>query len=62
MMLEIYQTGKLPPLTVVECNSVVYNLEGRVPYLKCLKKDEIVAMFFVNNIAGIKEIESDAKC
>lgn len=58
MKLEIYQVGKLPPLTVVECD--YWSLEG-VDYdrLECSKNGYIVAVFFINNIAGFKEVGAD---
>ena len=59
MKLEIYQTGKLPPLTVVECDA--WEVKDDMPRLILYKSRKIVAIFFVNNIAGFKEIESEAK-
>lgn len=49
---EIYQTGKLPPLTIVEaeCYEVNYDLKR----IKFTVADEIVAIFNWNNIAGFK--------
>ena len=53
MKLEIYQVGKVPPLTVVECDC--WYLAGiDNERLECVKNDIIVAMFLVNNIAGFK--------
>lgn len=54
MILEIYQVGKLPPLTVVECDQWVFDYE-KAPRIKCYKGNSIIAMFFADNIAGIKE-------
>lgn len=59
--LEIYQVGKLPPLTVVECDYVEIIETCKVPKLnlyKRLQADEykIIATFFLNNIAGFKEV------
>ena len=58
--LEIYQVGKVSSLTVVECDKweLDYNYGGK---LKCYKKDgygdlHLIAVFFVNNIAGFKEV------
>ena len=61
--LEIYQVGKVPPLTVVECDK--WDLDfNNVARLKCLKKSGvnylIVAEFFLNNIAGFKEVDYES--
>lgn len=58
MKLEIYQVGKLPPLTVVECESwrVEYDY---TPRLICSINEDIAAMFNFNNIAGFKEVSED---
>ena len=54
MKLEIYQVGKLPPLTVVECEC--WHLTGLDnDRLECSNNGDIVAMFFTNNIAGFKK-------
>lgn len=53
--LEIYQVGKLPPLTVVECDKWILDLNN-VPRLRCYRDSEIIAEFFVSNIAGFKEV------
>ena len=61
MKLEIYQVGKLPPLTVVECDYV--KIDTKSPHtLDCVKDNHIVAQFFTNNIAGFKEVlENESK-
>lgn len=64
MKLEIYQVGKLPPLTVVECDDwkIEFDL---VPRLKCFnveqsvlygKLEKTIAEFFLSNIAGFKKV------
>lgn len=59
MKLEIYQVGKVPPLTVVECDNWTVEFD-RVPRLKCFKfNGNIKAEFFLNNIAGFKEVGED---
>ena len=55
MKLEIYQVGKLPPLTVVECDC--WHLTGLDnDRLECSNNGDIVAIFFTNNIAGFKKV------
>ena len=61
---EIYQTGKLPPLTVVEAERFDFSYNQETNTGKCHNKllkfcngDYIVAMFNWNNIAGFKEIK-----
>ena len=67
MKLEIYQVGKVPPLTVVECDDWVTEFD-LVPRLKCysIEKNElcgdkkrIIATFILSNIAGFKEVGED---
>ena len=58
MKLEIYQIGKVPPLTVVECEAWDTRIFGDVPCLRCFdEKGTCCATFFCNNIAGFKEIK-----
>ena len=57
MKLEIYQIGKTPPLTVVECSEWKMDYSYNNPRLKCIDSSGIVAMFFLDNIAGFKEIK-----
>lgn len=53
---EIYQVGKLPPLTVVEADSYQCDQDDvLVFYNKTLNEE--VAIFNWNNIAGFKEIK-----
>lgn len=55
MKLEIYQIGKLPPLTVIECDR--WEIDSRLPQtLYLYKGNKIIASFFTNNIAGFKEV------
>ena len=56
MKIEIYPIGKAVPLTVVECDEWELSFE-KMPRLKCSKNDEICGEFFLNNIAGFKELE-----
>lgn len=59
MKLEIYQVGKLPPLTVIECDE--WKIDSRLPQtLDIYKNGNIIAAFFTNNIAGFKEIQDKA--
>lgn len=60
MKIEIYQTENLQPLTTVECDKWEFD-PYNVPRIKLYKDKGIVAMFFVKNIAGFKELESDAE-
>lgn len=56
MKLEIYQVGKLLPLTVVECEKWEMDFTN-VARLKCLDVcGFIIAEFFVSNIAGFKKV------
>lgn len=68
MKLEIYQVGKLPPLTIVECNDFELIFD-KVPRLRCFNIENsalygqlkhTVAEFILSNIAGFKELEGDA--
>ena len=55
MKLEIYQLGKVAPLTIVECDYwETYNLD--VPKLICYIQGRTIAEFYLNNIAGFKEV------
>ena len=56
MKLEIYQVGKVPPLTIVECDEWEVVFDFGTPRLKVKKNRNLVGMFFVNNIAGFKEV------
>ena len=69
MKLEIYQVGKVPPLTVVECDGWTLTNEQNHCWLKCFKKTpdvlgphktEEIAIFNFNNIAGFKEVSEDS--
>ena len=60
MKIEIYQIGKVPPLTVVECDKWYINYE-EVGDLTLLKDNEPIALFLLNNIAGFKEICEDGE-
>ena len=53
MKLEIYQIGKVPPLTVVECDNWYLNYE-EVGDLTLIKDNEPIALFLLNNIAGFR--------
>ena len=64
MKLEIYQVGKLPPLTVVECERYELIFDN-VPRLRCFnvvnsvlygQLKPTVAEFVLSNIAGFKEL------
>ena len=67
MKLEIYQVGKLPPLTVVECDrwEIDYHdpatLELYKYYINPVgdKDEKVIATFFTNNIAGFKEVSEE---
>ena len=60
MKLEIYQIGKVPPLTVVECDNWYLNYE-EVGDLTLIKDNEPIALFLLNNIAGFKVISEDGE-
>ena len=63
MIVEIYPVGKCVPMTTVECDKWEVDFT-KVPRLICYKGNgvsyaiewERVAEFFLNNIAGFKEI------
>lgn len=55
MILEIYQVGKLPPLTLVECDNWEAKINDIFPTLQIIKNNRIVAVFSLNNIAGFKK-------
>ena len=59
MKIEIYQVGKVPPLTVVECDTWSAVYDNGMPRLKLMQNKSIVAMFFFNNIAGFKEVDGE---
>ena len=59
MKLEIYQVGKVPPLTIVECDCWETNYDNGTPRLKVYKNKSITAIFFFNNIAGFKEVDGE---
>lgn len=56
---EVYQVGKLPPLTTVEADSFVIDFDYNK--LKFIKDNENIAFFNWNNIAGLKKVEGDAE-
>ena len=60
MKLEIYQIGKVPPLTVVECDDWYLNYE-EVGDLTLLKGEKPIALFLLNNIAGFKVISEEGE-
>ena len=54
---EIYQIGKVPPLTIVECKYYKVFDGDAVPTVRFYgDNDFAVALFFLNNIAGFKEM------
>ena len=57
MKLEIYQIGKVTPI-VLECDSWFIDC-GNTPKINTYKDRKRNAVFFVNNIAGFKEISED---
>lgn len=65
MKLEIYQVGKLPPLTVVECDrwEMDYHDPVTLELYKLFKNEvgeqdeKVIATFFCTNIAGFKEVQ-----
>ena len=67
MKIEIYQVGKLPPLTVVECDDFELIFDN-VPRLRLFnvvnsalygQLKPTVAEFVLSNIAGFKEVGED---
>lgn len=56
MKIEIYQIGKVPPLTVVKCDYWKFDITNNVPIIRCMTGTRISAMFILNNIAGFKEV------
>ena len=59
MKIEIYQVGKVPPLTIVECDHWEVDYTNGTPRLKVKKNNNLVAIFFCNNIAGFKEVDGE---
>ena len=69
MKLEIYQVGKVPPLTVVECDRWEISYHSPVKFALELFKnfinqvgerdERVIATFFADNIAGFKEVGED---
>ena len=58
MKLEIYQIGKVPPLTAIECDD--WSDDCREPAdLRLFKNGDLIAVFLLNNIAGFKVINED---
>ena len=60
MKLEIYQIGKVPPLTVVECDDWYLNYED-VGDLSLIKDHKPIALFLLKNIAGFKVISEEGE-
>lgn len=60
MKIEIYQIGKVPPLTVVECDDWYLNYE-EVGDLTLLKGIKPITLFLLNNIAGFKVISEEGE-
>ena len=60
MKIEIYQVGKVPPLTVVECDGWRIDFRG-VGDLTLLKNNKPIALFLLNNIAGFKVINEEGE-
>ena len=65
MKLQIFQVGKVPPLSVVECDGWKLTNEQNHCWLKCFKKTpdalephkiEVIAIFNFNNIAGFEKL------
>lgn len=60
---EVYQVGKLPPLTIVEADdwtlTLISDKENHGERLLFSIGDTNVAVFNWNNIAGFKELESE---
>jgi hypothetical protein len=52
---EIYQTGKLEPLTIVEADKYTTCFNPNIAYF--MKNFEEVACFNLDNISGIKKVE-----
>ena len=60
MKIEIYQIGKVPPLTVIECDDWYIDHEG-FGEVVLLKNDKPIAFFFLKNIAGFKVISEEGE-
>lgn len=60
LKIEIYPIGKVQPLTVIECDKWEITFE-KTPRLKCIKNNAICGEFFLNSIAGFKELEVDGR-
>ena len=56
---EIYQVGKVPPLTVIEVDDWTLGGGEKQQYIYFYKNKEIIAIFNWNNIAGFKEVSND---
>ena len=56
---EVYQVGKLPPLTVIECDGWYIIEDCGVPLLTFKKGKVVSAQFNLNNVAGLKEMEGE---
>jgi hypothetical protein len=58
---EVYQVGKLPPLTIIKANN--FKVDFKTSDVCFIKDNETIAIFNWNNIAGVKvlEIESEVE-
>lgn len=54
---EIYQTGKLEPLTTVEADKYNTDFNPNIAYF--MKDFEEVACFNLDNISGIKKVQEN---
>ena len=60
MKIEIYQVGKVPPLTVIECDRWVIDYHD-IGDLTLFRNGLPIAIFLLNNIAGFKVISEDGE-
>jgi hypothetical protein len=58
---EVYQVGKLPPLTIIKANG--FEIDYKANDVCFIKDNETIAIFNWNNIAGVKVlgIESEVE-
>ena len=60
MKVEIYQIGKVPPLTVVECDKWIIDYHN-IGDLTLLRDKLPIAVFLLSNIAGFKVINEEGE-
>ena len=56
---EVYQVGKLPPLTIIKANK--FTVDFKTNDVCFVKDNETIAIFNWNNIAGVKVLEFESE-